>query len=94
MLSPSKHLYRACQSICAAPVKTFMLSPSKYTKKNLRNLLHLRKSARREATTHRAKAESNRVETKTNRAQLKSNRAETDLLCAIKFFFCGILSFF
>ena len=31
-----------------------MLSPSKYTKKNLRNLLHLRKSARREATTHRA----------------------------------------
>ena len=31
-----------------------MLSPSKYTKKNLRNLLHLRKSARRFATTHRA----------------------------------------
>ena len=30
-----------------------MLSPSKYTKKNLRNLLHLRKSARRFATTHR-----------------------------------------
>ena len=31
-----------------------MLSLSKYTKKNLRNLLHLRKSARRFATTHRA----------------------------------------
>ena len=30
-----------------------MLSPPKYTKKNLRNLLHLRKSARREATTSR-----------------------------------------
>ena len=66
---------------------TPMLSPSKYTKKNLRNLLHLRKSARRFATTHRA-------ETKTNRVEVKSNRAETDPLCAIKFFFCAILSFF
>ena len=46
-------------------------------RKNLRNLLHLRKSARREATTHRA-------ETKSNRAETKSNRAETDYLRAIK----------
>ena len=58
--------------IYAEPVEVSILSPSKYTKKNLRNLLHLRKSARREATT--------------NRAEVKSNRAETVRLCAIRFF--------
>ena len=78
-----------------------MLSPSKYTKKNLRNLLHLRKSARRFATTNRVETKSNRtetksnrVETKSNRVEVKSNRAETDNLCAIRFFFYVIPYFF
>ena len=47
--------------------------------KNLRNLLHLRKSARREATTYRAEVYANPVEAKTH-------RAETDNPCAITFF--------
>jgi hypothetical protein len=89
-----RNLVERPQNIYAEPVEVSILSPSKYTKKNLRNLLHLRKSACRVATTNRAETESNRVETKSNRVETKSKSLETYYFYAIRFFFYAFLTFF
>jgi hypothetical protein len=108
MLSLSKHLCCTRQNIYTEPVKTFMLSPSKYAKKNLRNLLHLRKSARRFATTNRAEVKGEAFakissvvalqarsdKRKSESLGGKSNRVESANFYAIRFFFYAIPYFF